>query len=182
MTIVVLGCKRGGTSLVAGVLRKLGVFMGQNMSPHGGHEDTEISQKEVPEIIEMIHKRSKEFDTWGWKDPDCIDYIHYLIEYLKDPVFLVVFRDPMATAMSEAGRQQGKPLSVCLWEAKIAIKKLVDFALQMRTKGYHVLALSHEKAIVNPEEYVKQLARMLNLKFNQDAVDFINPAKGYQNV
>jgi hypothetical protein len=175
-TYIVMGCKRGGTSLVAGILRILGVYMGDEFIDDN-HEDQEFRKKSTKEIINLIEKRNREYEIWGWKDPESIDYIHHVLPYLVNPVFILVYRDPMAIAMSESSRQE-KKVGDSLFEAVNVIRRLTDFALF--TDNTYVV--SYEKAILNPEQYVRDMSNTLGLEYNEKAVKFINPEKGYQKI
>jgi len=62
MNIVVLGGYRGGTSMVAGVLRGLGVFMGGRMGAESGgtnHEDLDFQLQKPLIVRHLIDKRNK---------------------------------------------------------------------------------------------------------------------------
>src|SRR5687768_290341 len=76
-TFVVLGAPRGGTSMVAGALHHLGLFMGQPLS-QGSYEDatliTAISRQNLGTVKKTIAARNREHAVWGWKQPAQVDY------------------------------------------------------------------------------------------------------------
>src|SRR5215469_5858876 len=104
-TVVVLGAPRGGTSMVAAALRKLGVAMGENLGHQ--HEDRSF-RAEVPleEMIATVKKRNETHDLWGWKLPNNIYYLEQLFPHLRNPHFVAIFRNPYSISRSSAERDR----------------------------------------------------------------------------
>lgn len=100
-TIVVLGVARGGTSLVAGVLQALGVFLGDKaFSPV--YEDLRLSlafegkgEETVGAIVDEYNAR---FATWAWKRPGSLHYLDRVHDELRNPRYIVIFKDVFAVA------------------------------------------------------------------------------------
>jgi hypothetical protein len=119
-TVIVLGMPRGGTSMVAGSLRLLGVPMGDRLEP-SNQEDLDILDlvaslqplygedgKPITENFDrlraLIAGRNEERPFWGWKDPNAHVYISELMPVLRNPHFVVVFRDHFAAAQTIEAR------------------------------------------------------------------------------
>ncbi len=65
-TFVICGVQRGGTSMVAGTMRALGVDMG----PAGiNHEDAAINEMHLDDMSNYIETRNHDAPVWGFKLP-----------------------------------------------------------------------------------------------------------------
>lgn len=131
-TVVVLGAFRGGTSLVARVLKALGVFMGAEFAHPDREYDTvedaefqrllhrrdlltraeivpsDFRADEIASLRELIAERNARHDLWGWKYPGSVVWcLHAGIErYLRNPHFVTVFRDPLAVFQHELDKDR----------------------------------------------------------------------------
>lgn len=116
-TIIVLGCARSGTSLVAGLLNIVGVNMSFRMNPStknpgGAHDDSEIvslmykmgvdrhcgldlKKKYDKDIKELIKTRRKPHELWGWKSALTHFYIDLFLPYTHNPHLVFIFRNPL---------------------------------------------------------------------------------------
>lgn len=124
---IVLGMHRSGTSLVAHLLKEMGVFMGdeflepdesnllgywedvdflalnkQILASLDGNWQTPFSRKEIlvaqldfeERIQAMIGIRNHKHLVWGWKDPRTTMLVWLYHEYLSDPHYIIVRREP----------------------------------------------------------------------------------------
>lgn len=127
MLVVVLGCYRTGSSAVAGVLHKLGVFMGERFdrpdihNPQGYWEDLEfkslhrriVAGEDVhEEYVQLVNKRQFEHEKWGVKDPFLRKYniLSKLVEG-SDPVQVVRTHRPNKDVYNSIMRVIGSPSS-----------------------------------------------------------------------
>jgi len=95
MNIVVAGPMHSGTSLVAGTLRHLGVFMGDTFKDVGTHEDTLFAVHEYsPELVAYIQQRNRDHATWGFKWPMLRNWFKSIEPFLLDPKYVYCHRDP----------------------------------------------------------------------------------------
>jgi hypothetical protein len=111
--IVVVGPGRCGTSCVAGVLHRLGVFMGSRLvganptNPQGHWEDAEFVELNVlhlhnriehtewaVEIEQLADRRRALGRPWGWKDPRTCNLLRQYLELFDNPKFIRCVRDP----------------------------------------------------------------------------------------
>jgi hypothetical protein len=178
-TIVVLGAPRGGTSMVAATLRKLGVMMGEKL----GHQHEDCSfRRDVPikDMIATVAARNRAHDVWGWKLPNSVYYIEELLPHLRNPHFIAIFRNPYSISRSSSERDNREYTANLLQVAVNHTKKVVD--LIDRLKEPTSLS-SFEAAITNKEEFVRGIASFIGCTSEQailEATDAgINKGSGY---
>lgn len=179
-TYIVLGNMRGGTSMVAGMLRILGVFMGDKIDEHN-HEDLDLQHRHPLNLRSIVAERNASYKVWGWKDPLLIDVVHDLIDLcpLRDPVFIVVMRDAVATAQSLV-LHEGWAFGFAFSHASSQSIKLFDFVHEHPS----AVLVSYEKAMSDPAGFVDGMVGMLGLDVSEDlrdrAIAFVSP--GYKAV
>ena len=137
-TVVVLGAFRGGTSMVAQLLRALGVFMGDEFAhpdqEYGNLEDrefqqllhrkdlltredissTDFSAAEIGTLKTLVGQRNRQHPLWGWKYPGTVLWCLHagLSCYLRNPHFITVFRDPLAIFQHELDKGCMEPADI----------------------------------------------------------------------
>ena len=91
--IIVIGVARGGTSIIAGSLKHLGLFMGNACDPV--FEDTRLSlafEKQAKEKFEsVIVDYNNKHDVWAWKRPSSLNDLPSIAKKLRNPHFVFVF-------------------------------------------------------------------------------------------
>ena len=99
-TVIVFGAARGGTSMTAGVLSCLGVHMGEDeaIAPFYEHrsfakcflKNDKVAATTIARELDQEHPvwevKSPHRQLWRWRN------------IFREPVYLVVFRDLVATA------------------------------------------------------------------------------------
>jgi hypothetical protein len=181
-TVIVLGAPRGGTSVVAGILRCLGIYMGENLGHQ--HEDP-IFKRKVPEEekIKTITERNKKYDIWGWKMPDTVHYIEQVISYTINPHFIAVYRNPLEIAESSA-KYDGRELSTNLLNVPINhYKKMHNF---MKNDDNPLLVCSLPNIQGKPKSCAKNMADFLGVKIDTNQLnlveDFVLRKGGYKKL
>ncbi|MPY84115.1 MAG: hypothetical protein GEV00_12520 [Actinophytocola sp.] len=158
-TYVVFGLERGRTSPVAGVLRALGLYLGE--IDEGNNEDKAFHGGKLGEMRATIAERNAEHDVWGWKYPTAVNYLPALMKAIRNPFFVVVYRDAVATALSR-GQWDGEFLRrsprMALHEASTLTNTNTSFAL---ATGRPCLLVSNEKAERFRYELIDELADFL---------------------
>lgn len=158
-TYVTFGVERGGTSLVAGVLRALGLYLGD--IPEGNNEDKAFHNKALGQMKNTIARRNQDYPVWGWKYPTASSYLPVLSKSIRNAFFVVVYRDVVATALSRAQwdgefiRRNGR---MSLHETSAIVNANTGFALATRRP---VLLISNEKAAAHTTELIDELADFL---------------------
>ncbi len=180
-TYVIFGTRRGGTSMIAGLVRALGLDLG-NVGARKNNEDARFQYRTRAEMLETIEARNAEFDVWGWKFPAAAGYLPEVAPAIRNPYFIVVYRDAVAAALSQAGKDRpGRRRSprMSLHESNANANTNTGFVL---ASGRPCLLVSHEKAIVKTEELVNEVADFLAFPqpdgaFRAKILDYLAPGR-----
>ena len=184
-TFVVLGCPRGGTSLLAGALHRAGIYMGSFETTQYEDPDFELppplAGEAVARLAPTIRSRNAGFEYWGWKIPDNIYYVSNVIHLLVNPVFLIIYRDPVAIARSSA-RHDGLDWDEQrqrLLDAAVTHTRKVRAFQQRLVNGFHVFQL--ESIHADPGAFVDRLAELLHPLpvSREDLLEFVDREGGY---
>lgn len=180
-TIIVLGAPRGGTSMVAATLRKLGVVMGEGKLGHQ-HEDKAF-RGEVPveSMLETIRRRNQDYDMWGWKLPNSVYYLDQLLPHIRNPHFIAVFRNPYSISNSAAERDKRDYEFQFL---KIAINHTAKVVDLIGKTTVPTALVSFEASRRSSREFVESVAGFIGLEKNdlkiEDALEHaINKKSDY---
>ena len=180
-TVVVLGVGRGGTSLIAGCLRALGIAMGRNVHPLK-HEWSPVvymadGRPDLAATYRAIAAMDHEFELWGWKSPRDFGQLDKIASLLRDPGFIFVTRDILESALSGLA-YQNMPLELGLYEAAAVYQSLAD---RLRFLPWPTLFVSYADALVHPQPLVDLLCSFLNIHpaaaLRERAASFIQPGK-----
>lgn len=179
-TVIVLGVPRGGTSMVAGILSNLGIFMGEteNLAPF--YENVELGRSfrtgDKNKVKAVIGKNNQLYSLWGIKIFP--KKIHYWFKYralFSDVVYVVVFRDILAIAKRNVISMNEHYLKEMFKAAFINFGLLTLISLTKKP----ALLLSYEKALLFPEGVVADLSKFLNIADEEKitaAIEFIKPS------
>lgn len=176
--IVVIGTARGGTSMIAGALAKLGVFMGDRAVPPV-YEDVRLSEafeKNDYDLAKSImDEYSSKYEKWGWKRPSSIDYLDAVERTINSPSYVFIFKD----ILSIAQRNSISMLSEVLPGMQNALNQYKNALKFLGEKKHHAMLVSYDKAVAYPDELVNSLISFYGLTPNKnqimDAVSFIMP-------
>lgn len=172
-TYVIFGLVRGGTSMVAGVARGLGLNLGSELPDT--HEDQQFVTQDpdahvIPRAERNVHlyqqivARNKEHAVWGWKYPQAAEYLDDIWGDIRNPHLICVFRDLTSVAMAHER-----------WHCKTALRALNDLNVDV-ARNISLLnrvdcprmMVSYEKALRHPDNFVEQLAEFCCLERNPD--------------
>lgn len=159
-TYVVMGSRRGGTSMVAGMARALGLHLGE-VGANTNNEDPAFQGREVQAMRAEIKRRNAERAVWGWKYPAAVHYLPDLLAHLHNPYFIVVYRDPVAASFSQQRLdrpQSRRTVRAALHESSINSSANTSFVLAMERPS---LLVSIERAYKRPEVLLHELAGFL---------------------
>lgn len=171
-TYAIMGAERGGTSAIAGVARALALPMGRNLE--GNNEDKSITGNAPTSLQAYIKKRNKEHDVWGWKFPKAAMLFPGLFEWMRNPHYVIVTRDPMKTVFSR-GKWDGPLLQrhdvFSLNEALSSLTYATSVAL---ASSQPTLFISYDLFIDNREAGIREIARFLGAtEPDQELIDRI---------
>lgn len=159
-TVIILGVPRGGTTMVAGVAKRCGLSIGDNLP--GNLEDPDFSQTAGHDVAQMeaaAARRNAVMKVWGWKYPRAASYLPALLPKLRNPRIVMVWRDLMATAARNVAR--GKPIRESLRAASRIQAKNIEL---VEADPCPILHVSYEKAVRDPAAFVHILADFIGSK------------------
>ena len=158
-TVLVFGLARGGTSLVAGVLLELGIFMGHN-AHKTKHEYTPFYPG-MPkiELLETIRANDRAHSVWGWKCPKDIFHIDQYLHHLRNPHAIIVFRNFLDTSISSY-KHNSIDLLHSLRENHSVMEGIISFAIDSNVP---TALVSYENALANPSLFVGGVVNFLQL-------------------
>lgn len=175
-TVIVLGAARGGTSMVAGTLSKLGLYMGEDLPTL--YEDSVMSlclrQNDKRQAKKIIKERNEKYAVWGFKKPSL--RLWSWLSLFREPVYIIVFRDLFATA-----NRRVVSLDKFLFREMLNVLGVnLCLLLFLRFSKRPILIASYEKALLAPDKFVGGLTRFLGIidkpSAVSDAVTFISPS------
>jgi hypothetical protein len=178
-TAIVLGVGRGGTSLIAGCLRALGIPMG--MEPHLlKHEWSPIvylpdGNVNAAATYHLIEEMNRGHERWGWKSPRDIFALKQVVSLVRAPGFVVVTRDLFEASFSGL-TYQGVPLEISLYETATVFQSIAD---ELRFCPWPTLILPFAEALKEPESVVDTLCSFLQIEpgliARERATRFVQP-------
>lgn len=180
-TVVVLGVERGGTSMAAGVIRALGVDMGKRAGLN--HEDPRFLTEEDEKLEKLIEVRNKEAYIWGFKMPKAVNKLNFFDKHLRNPFFIIVYRNPAAVADSWMQRGAGEYLDTI--ERALNYYNLIVNYLRQTT--HPALIINYEQSVREKEATVRAIADFIDLQVDGEAINravemITGDGKGYVNL
>ena len=176
--IVVVGTARGGTSMLAGALAKLGVFMGERAVPpvyEDVHLSTAFEDRDHDQVSRIVNEYGKNYARWGWKRPSAIAYLDDVERLLPEPSYIFIFKD----IFSIAQRNSISMLSEFLPGMEKALDQYCLALKFLRQNTPPALMVSYDKAVSYPEHLVDTLIQTYRIKATEqqrkEAIDFIRP-------
>jgi hypothetical protein len=185
-TFIISGIGRGGTTLVAEILREAGMHLGDHVADLVA-EDLQIlgilRSKDDPGLDRLIARRNEQHLDWGFKLPNIHAFLRYAdLARFRNPHLILIFRDPQAIAVRGELAEYFDP-SVALRDAAAALGALAEFVNHATCP---CLLLSYEKALMFPESFVDALTDFCSLPVDvplrQRLLDRVRPnADAYVN-
>ncbi|MDQ2091949.1 sulfotransferase [Marimonas arenosa] len=172
-TFPIFGLPRGGTTAVAGCIRKLGVFLGDDLPVN--LEDPLFSRP-AKVNAELVAQRNADHAVWGWKFPNAANYLDHIAKDLRNSRLICVTRDLAANGLAIASRHAGFDDLRALETVFLQTQK--NYSLIMR---FHrpTLLVSYEKLLLKTEETVREIAGFLGTEVSEAqieaAVEFVSP-------
>jgi len=112
---------------------------------------------------QTVRLRNQTFTTWGWKYPRASIYLKALHPRLRNPKYVVVFRDPVPGGVrSSGGNDNGENYISAVLMLGLQNLRLIE-AFKAPT-----LLVSYEKASQNPEVFLKELSDFTKISLPKD--------------
>ena len=186
-TVIVLGVGRGGTSLVAGTLRCLGVSMGEDPHPVK-HEWSPVVYTPERQVNVAATRRNVEamnaaHTLWGWKSPADLFVVEAMLPLLRGPAFLIVTRDLVDVTLSSE-KYDHTPPEIGFYEAAIVYRLIAD---RMRFWPYPAAVVPFGEILQNAEGFVELIGSFLQItptaEQKKAAIAFNRPGgNAYQSI
>lgn len=186
-TVVVFGLYRGGTTMTARVVRRLGVPMGERVGVFGGgvtnEEDLDFRGADLATLERVARERDRTHAIWGFKDPLSTRRLPQLARILRRPRFVGITRDPWVSACTEERVGAFKDALAVMPQKLEDLTHILAFALEARRSGIPLYLAGYEKALAAPESFVREVAGFLGLAAREEtlsrAASEIDAARGY---
>lgn len=180
-TYVIFGTRRGGTSMIAGLTRALGLDLG-NVGARKNNEDPRFQYRTRDSMLETIETRNAELDVWGWKFPAAAGYLPEVAPAIRNAYFIVVYRDAVAAALSQADKDRPsrrRSPRMALHESNANANTNTGFVL---ASGRPCLLVSHEKAVGKTGALINEVAGFLGVpqpegEFRDRILDYLRPGQ-----
>jgi len=119
------------------------------------------SQKKFSKpIVSLVKKRSK-YKIWGWKDPRTVLTIDLYMQSLKNPYFIIVFRNPLSIALSLNNRES-RPIKSGLKLSSVYNQRMVNFLKKYpNTKK---ILINYEDLILDPVSELRKIIEFIQIK------------------
>lgn len=167
-TYLITGIERGGTSMVAGVSRALGLNLGENIGLN--HEDPAFISDDKKKLIEIINKKNASSDVWGFKMPKAVKKLKFFDTTLRNPFHIFVYRNTLAVADSWINRNAGSLSNV--------LSRTIEYhteQLNLINKSKSPIMLVNYERVVSTKEtkldFIKKLSEFLKIEADQNLID-----------
>jgi hypothetical protein len=168
-TILVVGLPRSGTSMIASVMKTLGVFIGKQID-NAVFEDREIAAAidsgRVDRFAAIAATRNAEHRVWGFKRPEAYKQLDKLCAACRNPRVIVPFRDLAAIAMRN---QISMEMDALKQLPQLAADQQALLAAIGRA-AVPTLLVSYEKALQFPTEVVTEIASFCGITATETAI------------
>jgi hypothetical protein len=151
--------------MAAGVVRALGINMGERAGLN--HEDPLFLTDERDRLLNRIRMRNAQEEVWGFKVPKATMMLDFYEQYLRNPYYVVVYRNPLAIIDSWLQRGTNSPVGVM---ERIMAYQNATFEFLQKTKS-PVLMLNYERAVQGAgakEQTVELMAQFLGIEMTDD--------------
>lgn len=166
-TYIVFGVMRGGTTMVAGLLRAFGIFMGDNLDTTN-QESEDFKGESSDKLHAVVEANNARYPVWGWKHPNAIDELEQLLPHLRNPHLICIYRDGVATAQGLNRWHPFEPLRA-LQETLKRHQRNFEF---ISGNDVPAILISYEKAERHKKLFVSQFSNAVGVDPNYDSFDF----------
>ncbi|MFW5450519.1 MAG: hypothetical protein ACKE9I_02870 [Methylophagaceae bacterium] len=161
-TIVVLGVERGGTSMVAGMIRALGIDLGERTGRN--HEDPRFLTDDQDKLIEQIQANNLSKNIWGFKVPKASLMLDFYEQHLVNPHYIIVFRNIAATIDSWNTRGGS---SHSMQTAEHIMNYYHQALTALHGSKSPLIFANYERACIQPEDFAKELATFMGIEHDE---------------
>jgi hypothetical protein len=183
-TVVVFGHGRGGTSAISGALRVLGVAMSELAHPmkHEWSPITYVNEKfERSGTQKNLAEMDSKYQIWGWKSPRDVFSVAQFGYLLRNPHYIVVFRNPLAICESTQYHEGTNPEAILPDIAEV-ITCIAGF---VSSTAAPLALVSYEQLLAMPKPILEELSSWLGLTLYESTIkagmEFVSEAR-YRSI
>jgi hypothetical protein len=181
-TYCIVGQGRGGTTMLAKLVEMLGVPLTQTEKDKIVGEDSELRSVVIPlssdiETIKTELEKRNANPVWAWKIPQCGANLPNWYKLIRNPFWIYVIRDHLASSMTELRLKVVKDVIEGLKVKHYHESLLLDFINKVNEEGSPILLISYERSRLHKGELLLNLIKFLGVNPTIEeiakAVDFI---------
>ena len=170
-TFLVIGLARSGTSILAGSLRRLGLFMGDSAGDRPSNEDGPLRDLVLAQdwglADELIASYNRSHKKWGTKIPGLVDQLEQAHSTFRNPRYIIMFRDIFSIANRDRISMQLDLLGGMSRSIE-QYRKICDFLVK---NNPDCLMISFDTALHDKEVLVEELVAFCQLQPSKQQVE-----------
>ena len=189
-TVIIFGNARGGTTMVAKIIATMGVDVGTTSQEAISLEDKmfryDLYENETHEDIVMqlktaIANNNMTKSLWGWKYPRASLYLEDVINVVRNPHLICVYRDSFACAMRQVRDALDHDTQSLKLEHLIAeeSRQCLANVEMIERLALPTMMCSYEKIISYPNDFIEAASSFLDISMAQSikrrCLDDIHP-------
>jgi hypothetical protein len=167
--IIVVGTARSGTSMIAGALDKLGIFMGDQAKPPV-YEDLRLSDAIEAKNIELSREIIADYTSrnkmWGWKRPSSLNYLTGIDKLFNKPYYVFVFKDILSISLRNKISANSDLIKNML-RVNLELHKMIRFLSEV---DCYALLVSYDKALSEPKNFVNSLISFYDINASESQI------------
>ena len=174
-TIAATGLGRSGTTMIARTMFDLGLPMWDRLTPQSCEDKMIqgfIKSGEMDSFAALCRTRSAATPTWGFKVPALRGKLLEAQALMENPRFVITFRDVLAIAL----RNEISIGAELFDTLKSSAEGYVRLIAAIRRLDVPVLLISYEKALQNPEQFVRTLSGFCGISKSDSEIHAIATA------
>ena len=171
--------------MVAGAMHGLGVFMGDDLPVNIEDPNFNADGKDANDFLEhmksTIEQRNNALDVWGWKFPRATMYIDQLHRFIRNPHYVVVYRDPIPGAIRQTqGVSEKDHLEANVRAVRARLRSQLVNTQRIEKFQVPTLLVSYEKASTYPRKFLSEMSQFLGQPLPSDLsqlLEFLTPGE-----
>jgi len=170
--LISFGTPRGGTSIIGTLMTLFEFEMGDNVHPTV-HEDMSFEGIPINQWDKIIQNKILKNKNWSLKMPIASQCLKTFEKNLPNPVFLMIFRNPFSVAESLIKHDPNFQLDHDSYQKALenSLNDYMAFQKYLKEINVPIIVTEHEKIIKNPESFIRELIKILNIKTDEKIIE-----------
>lgn len=181
-TIVIMGCPRGGTSMISGIFHHSGIFMGDNLGDQ--YEDPDFHRwieksadgkrlREINYRRSVVASRNSKYEIWGFKDTNVTYYFSEIYRDMINPIIVAITRDPLDISRSSS-KHDGVEWRFDLLSGAVFHTKIMLDVIQSHG-NVPAAVVNFKDARKDPERVVNFISNFSGIELDREkCIDFLS--------